>query len=151
MSKNRIVTCTVINNSGYDLTYNTDVYQKGQSGSSHGSFTTNPVKTLGNNQSTLAFAVKRANSVSAYGSTGWVSYNLGNNQGIIYFMFNNPNSYDGSGNNSNCWFYPVIQGLNSQSVDIPLSVYATMSGFTFNATNPTDSDTMNITVTIHAL
>jgi hypothetical protein len=148
MSKNRIVNCTVNNQSGYSLTYNTDSSQKGASGDSHGSFSTKPVETLPTGASNTAFVIQQ--SGITYGSTGWVSYNLNNNQGQIIFMFNNPYNYEGKGNSGNCWFYAVIQGSSEQAVGRVLSVYATVSGFTFNADDPTNSDTMNITVNVYS-
>ncbi len=150
-SKNRIVTCTVVNTTGYDLTYITDSSQHGESGSNNGQFSTKPVQTLSAYSTTEAFSVQRSSDVSLVGSTGWVSYNLNNSQGQVYLMYNNPYSYDGDGYSGNCWFYASIQGISSQTLGVAPTIYAEVSGFDFNVTNPTNSDTMNITVTISSI
>lgn len=151
MSKNREVNCTVVNNSGYDLTFiDYAGSQGGVINDAHGSYTTLPVTTISNGQTVTAFAIEKAGGM--YGSTGWVSYNLNNNQGTIYFMFNNPYSYEGDGNSGNCWFYAVIQGSGAGGqvgIGSPLSVYA-VSNYTINATDPNNQDTMNVTVTLNS-
>ena len=157
---NREVSCTVVNNTGYALTYLADCYENGEPGSSHGVWVNKvpPVSKIDSGGTpTLAFAVKKDDGFD--GSTGWVTYNLNNGQGQIVFMFNNPYSYDGAGSNGNCWFYAVIQGCTAgatdASVGLPvgenLNVYATVSGFDFNVTDPYNEDTMTVTVTINSI
>jgi hypothetical protein len=148
-SKNRVVTCTVINNTSYDLTYLTDSSQKGESGSNNGQFSYGPAQTLNAGESNEAFSVQRSSNVSLVGSTGWVSYNLNNSQGQIYLMYNNPYSYDGNGDSGNCWFYASIQSLDGEVLGVSPTVYAEVSGFDFNVSNPTNEDTMTITVTLN--
>ncbi|MGL4598911.1 MAG: hypothetical protein ACRCYO_15445 [Bacteroidia bacterium] len=154
MSKNRIVNCTVINNTGYDLSL---IDYGGSEGGVfdgvHGSYTQYPTNTLPAGQTKKAFSIEKASGF--YGSTGWVSYSLKNSQGQIVLMFNNPYDYEGEYRNGNCWFYAAIQGLSSGSMEPPfpvgqaINVYALVSGFTINVKDPQNQDTMNITVTIN--
>jgi hypothetical protein len=155
MSKNRIVQCTVINNTTYTLTYLGDAYEQGASGDSHGVWIDSPVSSIPSGGiSTVAFSVERDGSFSTAGSTGWVAYALNNSQGQIVFMFNNPNTYEGIGSASNCWFYTVIQGAPDTGLGVglpvgsPLNVYVSISGFTIDVTDPTNQDTMDVTVTL---
>lgn len=154
MSKNRIVNCTVVNNTSYDLTL---IDYKGSEGGvfndAQGTYTAGPQNTLPNKQTTKAFSIQRSSSVSLYGSTGWVSYDLKNSQGQLVLTFNNPYSYNGVADSGNCWFYALIQGSDGGAVGTVTNVYATVSGITIDVTNPdSDSDnqdTMNITVTLN--
>jgi hypothetical protein len=154
MSKNREVYCTVINKSGYDLTF-IDCSSSGAFSNDHGDFKDYPVSTIKNNTTAQpAFCIEKSDGVD--GSTGWVSYNLNNGQGSIIFMFNNPYSYDGDGSSGNCWFYAVIQGSDPSSpygagsVGVPLNVYTTISGYTINPTDPDNQDNMDVTVTVNS-
>jgi hypothetical protein len=150
MSKNRSVTCTVVNNSGFDLTYNTDAQTAGNRNESNGTYSTSPVTTLLNGQTTTAFAIQKTGG-SMVGCTGWVSYFYGGPQGgQVIFMFNNPYNSSGSGYNSNCWFYVVFQGNDGAAIGKPLSLAAT-NNFDLNFLNPVEDDDMSITVNLNSI
>jgi hypothetical protein len=149
----RTVICGVINNTPYDLkryAYSPGDSQGLESNGDQGSYSNYPVETIpATSTVNVVFKIEKHNSS---GCTGWVCYSLGNGQGNLFLMFNNPHDQKGPSENGNCWFYATIRGAGKSSeVGSPLSVYATVSGFDFNLNNPTKQDTMNVTVTVNSL
>lgn len=146
----RNVTCTVVNYTSYNFTLLGSQPTDDNSNTGHGSFHTGPATTLTANSSVTAFVVQKT-SGSAYGSTGYVRYDLKNGQGQLVFMFNNPFDRVGSGSNSNCWFYAVIEGANGGAIGTAPRFMVDTQGFTFNTCTPTVEDEMSITVSIRQI
>jgi hypothetical protein len=160
-SVTRKVICKVNNKSGNDLTLLG--YAPGQDSSGgafsneHGTFLNTdtsqakgPASTLHDGLETLAFEIEKT-SGGTEGTTGWVRYDLKNNQGQLVLMFNNPYDRAGKSSNSNCWFYAVIQGIDNEQLSMPQRVYASVSGFDFNLTDPAAEDEINVTVLVTSI
>lgn len=166
MSNPRTVTCNVINNLDYNLSYAEQAPGGTEKNSRYnGDWHQDPLSSIDNTgESIQVFSIKRQGDTQ--GSTGYVIYNLatptgGGSPPQLVLMFSNPSNRKGTGHNENCWFYAIIQGNTNPDPSSPtfetgvpvgqnLQVKATVSGFTIDPIDPDNStsDDMEVTVTI---
>lgn len=151
MSTYREVKCYVYNHTGQALNYASDDISHGEF--DHGG--TAPVNSInsGTKEQTVFYIHKTTGS--SHGCTGNVTYTLPDGSSLV-FMFNNPKSWDGSGETGNCWFYAAIDNITDSATNYYVTVDVSIcdkdgnncAGMALDP--PTNNELINATVSIYS-
>lgn len=142
----REVKCFVTNETGKSLNFSgLDI--------SHGELHGTALNSIPADAHNLEVFYMHKTTGSLYGVTGNVSYLLPNNARLT-FMFNNPYTWQGSGETGNCWFYTVVNGVPSTGPEwypeVQVEICQKHQGdcATMQLDPPTNNEVINAFVTI---